>query len=270
MARMVAQLGTVSPPLVIGINDVGETNESPSMALPERERAVFASMAAHELREPIHAIQSFLSVILRERIGPINAVQRDFLTSAYLAGRRLERLIDDVQVMISRERGFEVRPEPCDLLTHVNAACRELAPIAEGYHVELAVVPHGSDWDVPADPVRLDQVVLNLVENAVRYAAAGSTVRVRLRCSPSRVLCIIENTVDEPPQEDPAEWFQPFQRGRRDGPERPGLGLGLAVVAYLIDAHGGVMLTRARGTVVSIGFALPRGQRPAPGALVTR
>lgn len=229
-------------------------------------------MAAHELREPIHAIQSFLSVILRERIGPINAVQRDFLTSAYLAGRRLERLIDDVQLMISRERGFEIRPEQVDLLSHVNSACRELAPIAEGYHVSLAVSPRGHGaWELRADPTRLDQVVLNLVENAVRYAAAGSTVHVRLRSSPSRLLCAIENAVDQPPSEDPAEWFTPFRRGERpNAPQRAGLGLGLAVVAHLVDAHGGRMLTRSRDRLVTIGFVLPRHERAASGALMTR
>jgi signal transduction histidine kinase len=236
-----------------------------------REREIFASMAAHELREPIHAIQSFLSVILRERIGPINAVQRDFLTSAYLAGRRLERLINDVQLMISRDQAFDIRPEPVDLLSHVNSACRELAPIAEGYHVSLAVDPRvQGQWELRADPTRLDQMLLNLIENAVRYAAAGSTVHVRLRSSASRVLCTIENVVDQPPPEDPREWFTPFHRGERpNAPERGGLGLGLAVVAHLVDAHGGYMFTRARETLVTIGFVLPRHEQPASGALLT-
>lgn len=236
-----------------------------------RERELFASMAAHELREPIHAIQSFLSVILRERIGPINAVQRDFLTSAYLAGRRLERLVNDVQLMIARERAFDVRPEPVDLLAHVNAACRELASIAEGYHVTLAVAPEpGGNWELRADPTRLDQMVLNLLENAVRYASAESTVQVRLRSSGSRVLCLIENAVDQPPSEDPGVWFTPFRRGERPGgPERSGLGLGLAVVAHLVEAHGGQMVTRSRGLLVTIGFVLPRQERPATSALMT-
>ncbi|RIK47103.1 MAG: hypothetical protein DCC58_01085 [Chloroflexi bacterium] len=272
MQPLITHEPTASPPVAAAESD------TPAQAAPtgdgvvrEREREIFASMAAHELREPIHAIQSFLSVILRERIGPINAVQRDFLTSAYLAGRRLERLIDDVQLMIARERGFEIRPEQVDILSHVNTACRELAPIAEGYHVALAVDPLGSGlWDVRADPIRLDQVILNLVENAVRYAAAGSTVRVRLRASGTRVLCAIENAVDQPPSEDPAEWFRPFRRGARpNAPERSGQGLGLAVVAHLVAAHQGFLLTRVRGTQVTIAFVLPRYDRPATGALLT-
>lgn len=233
----------------------------PGGAEEEFDREVFASMAAHELREPIHAIQSFLSVILRERIGPINAVQRDFLTSAYLAGRRLERLVDDVQLMVTRGRGFEIHPQPVDLLRHVQAACRELAPIAEGYRVQLLVDSGGgSDWMLRADPIRLDQVLLNLIENAVRYASADSTVRVGLRASARRLLCVIENAVDRPPAEAPAEWFMPFRRGERTGgSERRGLGLGLAVAAWLVEAHGGRLCARARGTHVTVGVCLPRG-----------
>jgi signal transduction histidine kinase len=248
-----------------------EIGRSDSHSDSGRERQLFASMAAHELREPIHAIQSFLSVILRERNGPINAVQRDFLTSAYLAGRRLERLVDDVQLMIARERGFEIRREPTDLLAHVTAACRELAPTAEGYGVSLAIAPRGQgDWSLLADPTRLDQITLNLIENAVRYSVQGGTVQVRLRSSPARLCCIIENVVDQPPAEDPASWFTPFRRGRRSpGTERPGLGLGLVVVASLVAAHDGRVFARARGTRVSIGFVLPRRAREADGTLVT-
>src|SRR5438270_1246958 len=146
------------------------------------ERGLFAALAAHELREPVHAIQSYLSVILRERVGPLNAVQRDFLTTMQQAGRRLERLIDDVQLMVTHEQGFPLRPEPTDLLERAAAACRELAPTAEGYGLRLSVEPSGDGpWGCVADPARLDQVLLNLVENALRYALSGTTVRVQLR-----------------------------------------------------------------------------------------
>jgi signal transduction histidine kinase len=227
----------------------------------ERQRRAFAAMAAHELRAPVHAIQSYLSVILRERVGPLNAVQRDFLTTMQQSGRRLERLIDDLQVMITYERGFALRIEPTDVLAQATASCRELAPSAENYGMRVSVEPRGTGpWVIDVDPLRLDQIVINLVENAIRYAHSGTTVHVRLRRSPSRLLCVVHNVTDRVIPDDVRDWFKPFERGEsHTGDERPGLGLGLPVVQHLVEAHRGRMLARARGQNVAIGFVLPVG-----------
>jgi signal transduction histidine kinase len=229
------------------------------------ERELFGALAAHELRTPAHAILSYLSVILRERAGPLTPVQRDFLDNAYRAGRRLERLIEDVQVMIAGERGFSIKREPVDLRERVTAGCRELAQLADELGVGLAVDSGrgGDDWRLIADPLRLDQIIVNLVENALRYAEPGSSARVRLRCSPARVLCVITNTAEQTPDDDPASWFMPFQRGSTAATSHGerGRGLGLAVVDQLVTAHNGRICTRVRGREVTIAVLLPRGDR---------
>jgi signal transduction histidine kinase len=226
------------------------------------ERGLYASMAAHELREPIQAIQGFLSVILRERVGSLNDVQRDFLRTSYLASRRMERLINDVQVMYGRDQGFTIKPETTDLLTHAETCCRELGPIAESRGLRILVdAPGSGPWSLYADPTRLDQIILNLVENAIRYSSAESTIQVRLRQGGSRLLLVVENETEHRAS-DPKSWFEPFRRGHLNGEnQHTGLGLGLTVVRHLVEAHHGKIITRLRGNRVSIGVVLPADNR---------
>jgi signal transduction histidine kinase len=225
-----------------------------------RDRETLAAMATHDLREPIQAIQSFISVILKERIGPINAIQRDFLTTAYVTSRRLERLVEDVQVLIQRGQGFSIVPEDTNLYEHATAAVRELRPTADVYGVELIVeADEAVGWSVWIDPLRLDQILLNLIENAIRYSAADTEVRVSLRRSPTRMLVLVTNVTERQPRDDPYSWFAPFQRGdhaRRAGGR--GLGLGLTVIGHLVRAHGGHVLARSRNNRVTLGFVAPR------------
>ena len=224
----------------------------------------FISMAAHELREPMQAIQGFLSVLLRERVGPLTPVQSDFLESAFLAGRRLERLVNDLQVMVIGERGFTIEDEHIDLLDHVTACVRELGPVAEGYGITVDVEACGDGpWTISGDPTRIDQIVLNIVENAIRYAAENSIVRVRMRRTTDGIRCAICNVTDTPPSEDPRSWFASFVRGRQTTRNRrPGLGLGLAVVQHLVELHQGRIEAAVRGRQVVIRFELPVRKQP--------
>jgi signal transduction histidine kinase len=115
--------------------------------------------------------------------------------------------------------------------------------------------------EVPADPMQLDQVLTNLVENALRHSPAGGTVRIHL----SRELGTVRARVaDEGPGILPAERekvFEPFYRGR-EAPESSGSGLGLAIARAIMTAHGGriwVEETAAGGTAVV--FQVPLEER---------
>lgn len=220
---------------------------------------LLGAMVAHELREPANAIQLFARVMLQERVGPLTDEQRDFLSTIQQAAHRLGRLINDAEVMLDVDHNFTIVRETFDLAERLDMCCRELAPRAAQFDVGLSAetTPPGSVF-INADPMRVDQILLNLIENAMRYASTGTDVRIRLRHTTTRVLCVVENAVDVPPAEDPREWFEPFRRGSGDAiTGRPGLGLGLAVVGHLVREHGGRVLTRSRGQTVAIGFVLP-------------
>ena len=221
-----------------------------------------STLLAHEFRGPVHALQAYLSVLLRERAGPLTDVQRDFLVSMCSLVNRLERLTDDVQVMVASGGSFSVVPEIVDLLCLVTDCRWELDPIAQGFGVRIDVVAHGrGSWQIRADAVRLEQIVINLLENAIRYGTVGSTVSVRLRQSREWLLLIVENDIVQEQETAPAEWMQPFVRGALARDMNPrGLGVGLTVVRALVSAHHGQIITRTRGGSIAFGVRLPRSK----------
>lgn len=215
-------------------------------------------LMAHELRQPTQAIRSFVSILLHERAGPLNEVQRDFLHTADHAVRRLERLISDVEVTLTQSSALSLVAEPIDLLQHLRACMREVQPLAEANRIELSSTsPPDTSFTCVADPDRIDQVLLNLLENACHYAACGSVVEIRLQRNRWRILCTVTNRVDTVP-DDAAYWSDPFRRGTTSEARHPqGKGLGLTVVNQLVAAHGGHTLSRVTTSTVTVGFVLP-------------
>jgi signal transduction histidine kinase len=229
-----------------------------------------AALVAHEFRGPVHALQAYLSVLLRGRAGPLTEIQQDFLASMYSVTRRLERLTNDIQVLTSPQERFSIMLQQVNLWRLADACRWELTPLAQEFQVALQLGGEEQPlapaaWQLWADPVRLEQVLLNLLENAIRYAAVDSTVWLRLRQSGSRLLLVVENTSDVALGQAPALWLAPFQRGERSASRHPrGSGLGLHVVRMLVDAHGGHLLTRVREQQVSVAICLPRQQHLEP------
>jgi two-component system phosphate regulon sensor histidine kinase PhoR len=217
-------------------------------------------MVTHELRGPTHAILSLLSVVAHERTGPLTPVQRDFLESALAAARRLSRLTQDLQTALSLDHTFPLICESTDLLAVVKRCCRELDPQLQERDVRLALhIQDAPSWGVWADPIRLEQILSNLIGNAAHYVPAGAVIRLRLRQTPSRILCVVENRSEIAPDDDPALWFDMFERGPRARDAHPrGLGLGLSIVKHLVEQHGGRVFARARADCVSVAFILPK------------
>jgi signal transduction histidine kinase len=241
----------------------GQSDHEPAAStLPPQDLAAFAT---HELRGPINTLQAFLSILLREQPGPLNELQRDFVSSMYSISRRLERLADDIHIMLVEEARLSIHPHEVDGLALVEECERELAPIAAGHNVSISV--HEStpgQWHLVVDPVRLTQIVINLLENAIRNSVGGSLIKVRLARSRSRFLLVFENeVVEEPTQEELDNWFLPYVRGIGAETRAPrGSGLGLAVVSHLVIAVKGRIITRAHGNRVTIAIQLPSEYPP--------
>ncbi len=117
---------------------------------------------------------------------------------------------------------------------------------------------------VDGDPAALEHVVLNLLENAVKYGPeAGNAVRVEVRPAGRRAVLIVSDRGAGIARADLPHIFEKFYRGRVDGPTRRGFGLGLAIVRAAIDAHGGsiaVSSERGRGSVFTVSLPLARQQ----------
>lgn len=235
-------------------------NASSTAGSAEGQPSAAIALLAHELRVPVHALQAYLSVLLREQAGPLTDIQRDFLVSMRSLARRLERLTNDVQVMFAAGGSFSIIPAVIDLLKLVDDCRWELDPIAQGFGMRIDRVADGSgSWQFWADPVRLEQIVVNLIDNAIRYGAPGSTVQVRLRQSHRWLLLVVENEIVHDLEEIPAGWLQPSVRGATSHNVNPrGLGVGLSIVTQLVAAHRGQFMARVRDRRVAFAVRLPR------------
>ncbi len=240
-------------------------NEQPEQQPAPVDRRLIAAMAGHELREPINAIISFLNVTVQERLGPLNALQSEFLRSTESAARRLERRIDDVQVALLEGDALKLHRAWIDPNRRVVATCRELEWAAEKYETKVLMnlersTRNPGTW---ADADRLAQILSNVIENAIRYAPAGTEVRVSTSFREHGYWTfIVENDLEQDQQFSTANWFLPGDRSTRaNDRQRPGLGLGLTIAKYLVEAHQGEIWADIVDSKVQVGFSIPHHKR---------
>jgi two-component system sensor histidine kinase BaeS len=168
---------------------------------------------------------------------------------------RLSRLLEDLMALSRLEAGeFALRPEAVDLAAHLGGAAEAYRGRAEAagvrLEVDLARVP-----PAVVDPDRIDQVVGNLVENALRYTPAGGTVRLVLRAEGARARISVADSGPGIEAADLPHIFERLYVAQRYRPARPeGSGLGLAIVRQLAEAMGGaveVVSAPGQGTTIS-------------------
>jgi signal transduction histidine kinase/CheY-like chemotaxis protein len=207
----------------------------------------FLAVVSHELRTPLNAIIGWVSMLTRDEVPPdkrahaLETIERASNAQAHL----VEDLLD-----ISRMTRGELRLEmttvqPAEV---VEAAIDTLRPTAEAKGVHLDVVLDAETGPVTGDPDRLRQVVWNLVSNAIKFTPAGGQVQVRLERVDSHVDLIVSDTGAGI---DPAFLpfvFERFRQGQSSlSRTHGGAGLGLAIVRYLVEAHGGVIHAHSEG-----------------------
>jgi PAS domain S-box-containing protein len=231
----------------------------------ERLREEWASVVAHDLRQPVSAIS--LSVESLQGLSDLGVPERSLRAIGRIrsAATRLGRMVDDLfdASRIEAHR-LSVTPRVVDVGTL-------LAMLAEG--LRGATGDHEIVVDAPAgqlafiDPDRIQQVLTNLVSNAVKYGAPGSEIRIEAREEAGRVeLSVMNWGAGIPPEEIPT-LFSRFARTRRAREARtPGTGLGLYIAKGLVEAHGGriwVDSTPGQSTTFHITVAAPPAGAPA-------
>ena len=217
-----------------------EVREARLVAEVGRQRAGFLSAVSHNLRTPLTAVKAAAGTLLASwsRIEPEE--RRELLETISDESERLERLVrNTLELSRIRAGALDIDPERVDIADLVQHAVRRLRPIARAHRVRLDV-----DDDLP--PVSLDvmmaeQILLNLLENALRFAPPGSEIVVGAhvggRDDDEIELRVADHGPGVPP-EARDRIFEEFQSAETR-PDRSGTGLGLAIVRALVVAHGG-------------------------------
>lgn len=203
----------------------------------------FASMISHELKTPLAAIQESVGVIRDGLDGPVTPAQKKTLEIARLNAEWLARLINNFLTFSRIESGLmDMRFQRLDARSLVEEAWRLMKPVAEkkGLHL-VKSAPH-QPVEVLWDSDRMKALVLNLVENAIKYTDAPGEVRLRLAPKDADVLIEVEDTGVGIREQDKATIFDLFAQAARQGPWRTGgFGIGLTICRYVAEHHGGTL-----------------------------
>jgi two-component system phosphate regulon sensor histidine kinase PhoR len=226
----------------------------------ERVRTEFVANVSHELRTPLTAIHGYLETLLGGALEePEHA--RKFLEIAFRHTERLGRLVSDLTDLSNIELGkVSLRLEATPLDEVVDSVLTMIRPRADSGEVALSVDLPGDLPPVRADRDRLAQILINLVDNGVKYTPVGGRVAVSARrVSPVLVEVGVTDTgVGIPPADLPRVTERFYRVDRARSRELGGTGLGLAIVKHLVLAHGGELAIDSqpgRGTMVR--FSLP-------------
>jgi signal transduction histidine kinase len=227
----------------------------------------FISAASHELRTPLTAIKGYVAIVLQERVGKLNDQQKEFLGYVKDSTDRLHRLLDDLLDLSRIESG---RVEMRMTLTDLNLLLKEEVMIFKvqadnkGILIESEIEPSLKKIYCDADKVR--EVMDNLISNSIKYTPKNGKIKVSARNEGNRVYIEVRDNGIGIKEEDQMRVFEPFQRINRDETEdEEGVGLGLALVKRIIEAHGGVIevkSTEGKGSVFAIRLPVEkRGER---------
>lgn len=232
----------------------------------------FVADASHELRTPLTSLKGLAEILV---IGAHGNDQRVIEQAAGAINSELERLTRLVNDLLTLSRLDSVdssaappaRRTRMDACPTLQAAADQMAALAEGREVRLSQECAGPLW-VMGDAGQLKQVLLNLLDNALRYTPAGGEVALRGRVDGAVARIEVRDTGVGIPAEDLAHIFERFYRGDTSRTRTTGnSGLGLAIVQTIVTAHGGeiaVESTPGAGTcfTISLPLAAPAAARP--------
>jgi PAS domain S-box-containing protein len=245
---------------------VGELDRA-NLELTEASKAKsrFLASVAHELRTPLHAILVASELVHDPPSGSLGEEQvRTLGRTIESSGRHMVSLIDDLVDLSRIEAGhLEIRPTEILLGSMLAEVASNLAHAADAREIVIEL-PDGPGPTLFADPVRLRQILSNLLANALKFTGTGGRVWVDVHSRRDTTLISVHDSGIGIAPEDMERAFQPFEQVSRTS--TPGAGLGLAISRSLAELHGGTLTATSEPGVGSVfTLALPRRTGPGPG-----
>lgn len=207
----------------------------------ERMKSNFLSVISHELKTPLHSIKGFVDIILMGKTGEINELQRDFLSTVKDQTGQLQTLIQDLLEFSRLESGqLKLRPEVFDIAELAQRVVDKLAPVAAESEVEMVSQLPLPSADIEADPVRIEQVLSNLCDNAIKFTPPQGRVTISFHDRGETVELTVSDTGIGIPEHELDRIFDRFYQVDGSSTRRyRGTGLGLTICKHIIDHHGG-------------------------------
>lgn len=235
-----------------------------------RAKSEFLSRMSHELRTPLNAVIGFAQLLRMDKQAPLNEGQARKAELIERSGAHLLAVISDVLDLSRIEAGdMPISVEP----VHVETAVQDvLAMVGDAAHLaQVELVPPLIEMVPPvmADRVRLRQVLVNLISNAVKYNRKGGTVRVRVWQDGPHVALQVSDTGMGLSPDQQAHLFEPFNRLGAERTSIDGTGIGLVIVQRLISLMGGTLSVSSQvgvGTTFTVVLQASDEDRPSDHA----
>jgi PAS domain S-box-containing protein len=237
-----------------------------------RAKSQFLANMSHELRTPLNAIIGFSEVLEKEMFGPLAAVQKDCVENVLTSGRHLLGLINETLDLSKIEAGKMALNREWTELATLMGTVHSVVPLAEKRQITLKIsVPS----DLPrlyADPVRIKQILYNLLSNGIKFTPIGGSVHLSASAEGNYLKLVVADTGPGIRSEDLPRLFREFERLEPIAPEPgeppEGTGLGLALTKRLVEMHGGSISVHSEvGKGTSFTVQLPLADTAEPRSI---
>jgi two-component system NtrC family sensor kinase len=229
----------------------------------DRLRSEFVHTVSHDLRSPLTSVIGYTELV--ERAGPLNDNQRDFLRRIQDSVQHITSLINDLLDLGSIEAGFDTRREFVQLEGILRYTLDMLQGQIKSKHLKVTTEIAPSMPALRANPIRLRQVLDNVVGNAIKYSHANGNVFISIISEGDQVIFQVTDEGPGIPAADISHIFDKFYRGTNIA-DTEGSGLGLAIVKTIVESHlGRIWVESTVGKGSSFFIVLPVLSEPATG-----
>jgi two-component system NtrC family sensor kinase len=222
----------------------------------DRLKSDFIHTVSHDLRSPLTSIMGYVELL--ERVGPLNNQQRDFIRRVQSSAKDITYLVNELLDLGRVEAGFDTHMDRVQLEDILRYTLENVSKQAADKSISLVNQVNGDITPVLGNPIRLRQVVDNLVSNALKYTPSGGTVTTRLYLEDQQVVFSVHDTGVGIPVADQPHIFEKFFRASNAAKNAQGAGLGLAIVKSIVDTHDGrIWVESAPGEGTTFYVVLP-------------
>ncbi len=225
-------------------------------------KAEFFSQISHELRAPLASLREGIQLLLDQVAGPLTSQQREALTIMNDSSQRLIQQISTLLDLSKMEAGMMAyHLAPADLKRLAEGSVNKVRWLAESKRIPVLLhAPESRVW-VPMDAMRIEQVLDNLLSNALKFSPKGATVHVKIEPDPAAGamhVAVVDQGLGIAPEDLP-HIFNRYYQGRRQGTQTvAGSGVGLALAKKIVEGHHGRIWVESReGRGTTVQFVLP-------------
>jgi two-component system phosphate regulon sensor histidine kinase PhoR len=203
----------------------------------DRLKSDFIHTISHDLRSPLTAVMGYVELL--ERVGPLNDQQKQFVKHIQNSAQNITALVNDLLDLGRIEAGFDTRKDEVSMETILRFTLENLGRQIEDKQQDMQVNIADNLPVLRGNPIRLRQLMDNLLVNAVKYTPVGGKIIVNLRAEVDQIIFEVADTGVGIPVTDQAHIFEKFYRASNAPKGTPGTGLGLAIVRSIVDNHAG-------------------------------